>query len=560
MSAVVEKDILSLLNGVCKSIAVRYQISDVPGIEMEVPKNKAFGDLSTAIALKLASLAKCPAHLLASEMVSRFTELLPESGMRDSVKKVEVKGPGFINFFLTENCLLDVLGDILSRRDRFGSCDEGKGKRVQVEFVSANPTGALSVAHGRQAAVGDSLANILAFCGYDVEREYYINDEGIQIEALGRSVWARYRELSGLASDFPGNGYRGKYIYDMAGEMIQEQGDVLARSKDPVEYFSKYAVKKIMKGIKKDLKDFGVKFNVWFSQKSLTKSGDVTATVDLLEKKGYVYGKDGAVWFKSSEFGDDKDRVIMKSDGKFTYVTPDIAYHRNKYERGFDKIINIWGPDHHGYIPRIKAAVKALGYPEESLQVLIIQLATLYKGSEVVPMSTRAGEFITLREVMDEVGKDAARYFFVMRRTDSHLDFDLELAKKHSLENPVYYIQYAHTRACSILEFKKHRGMCGKPGFSSRVARLSEDDEIQIAKALGRFPETVRMCARCLDPQGLTVYLEDLAAKFHSYYNKYRVVTDDEALTSSRLLLVDCLGRVIATGLKLLGVSAPRKM
>jgi arginyl-tRNA synthetase len=424
-----------------------------------------------------------------------------------------------------------------------------------VEFVSANPTGPLTIAHGRQAAIGDSLANILSFIGYDVTREYYLNDEGTQMNILGNSVRMRYRTLLGKTEEFPKDHYNGAYIVDMAKDFRAKYGDEYADT-DDIAVFRQFGLEWLLKDIKEDLEAFGVKFDIWYSQKSLRESGRIEETIKFLKDKGHIFEEEGAVWFRSTALGDDKDRVIIKSDGSFTYLAPDIAYHRDKFSRGFESIIDIWGPDHHGYIPRMKAAVKALGHDESALSVLIVQLATLYKGGQVVSMSTRAGEFITLREVREEVGKDVSRFCFIMRRISSHLDFDLDAVKKESMENPVYYIQYAHARICSILKFAKEKKYQG----SFDPKRLKETEELELLRMLRNFPAIVAMSGKSLEPYVVLQYLQDLAGTFHSFYTKHRVVSDEEELTKARLALADCVRTVLANGLGLLGVSLPEEM
>jgi len=516
-------------------------------ILFDVPKEKRFGDLSVNIAMRLSrELKKAPFDIAGS-----IAQHIRKTG---SIQDVKVEKPGFINFYISNSGALDALRQIIGEGDSFGSSSAGKGKKAQIEFVSANPTGPLTVAHGRQAAIGDSLARILKFCGYEVIKEYYINDEGVQIQALANSVKARLMEALGEKSEFPENGYKGSYIYDIANR-IKEANPPEKIKKLPDEFYMQEAADTIMDSIKKDLEDFGVDFDVWYSQKSLAKSGNIEKTLEILKDKEFVYEKDGAVWFRSTDFGDDKDRVLIKNDGSYTYVTPDIAYHKEKFEQGFDRVINIWGPDHHGYIPRIKAACQALGFDKEKLSILIAQLVTLYRDGKPVRMSTREGEFVTLREIMDEVGRDAARFFFIMRNTDSHLDFDLGLAKAHTMDNPVYYIQYAHARISSIMDFSRNE----KPKLET-IGLLDKEQEMGLIKALMLYPNTIQAAANNLEPHILLAYLEDLAGLFHSYYNAYRVVTDDKPLTEARIALSYTIKKVLASGLNLLGVNAPESM
>jgi arginyl-tRNA synthetase len=438
--------------------------------------------------------------------------------------------------------------DVIDLGTEFGRSKEGKGKKVLVEFVSANPTGPLSVAHARQAAVGDALANILAYLGFDVKKEYYLNDEGNQINTLGKSVEMRLKELNGEKIEFPETFYQGDYIIDMAREIKENNIQVT----DFPEYSGNY----ILEIIKKELEDFHVRFDCWYSQKSLRESGKQQAALDHLRKTGYLYDEDGAVWFKSTAFGDDKDRVVIKSDGAFTYLAPDISYHRDKFERGFEWLINLWGPDHHGYIPRLKAAVMALGGKAESLSVVIVQLASIFRDGKVIEMSTRRGQYITLREVLDEVGVDASRYFFMMRRTSSHLNFDLEVAKKQTAENPVYYVQYAHARISSIL---RQAGVSGKPLLPASFA-LHEKEEQALLKKLWQFSYMLKVCLGTLDPYMMTVYLQETAESFHKFYDRHRVLGQEEACTQARIALIYGAKTVLAKGLDLLGVTAPEQM
>lgn len=524
--------------------------------ELEIPKEKSNGDIATSVAMKLCRIAKKPPLELAGLIKTRFESSIVSSPiLKDAVDRVEIKQPGFINIFLSRNYLCRTLLDIAKKKNNYGRSAVGRGMRLQVEFVSANPTGPLTIAHGRQAAIGDSLANILSFLGYKVTREYYLNDEGTQMDILGNSIRVRYVNLLGIDEEFPKDAYKGSYILDIAREFKKRYGRKFIKTKD-LKVFREFGLRWILNDIKNDLKDFGVKFNVWFSQKALRRSGKVEKAIEYLKSRGHIYEKDNAIWFKSTAFGDDKDRVVVKSDGSATYLAPDIAYHREKYKRGFKKIVDIWGPDHHGYVPRMKAAIKALGFLDDSLSVLIVQLATLYRNGQVVSMSTRAGEFVTLREVMDEVGKDVSRFCFLMRKISSHLDFDLDAVKKESMENPVYYIQYAHARIWSILECAHDKHLKAK--FNSSL--IKEEEEIDILRLLRQFPSIVVLSGKTQEPYVILQYLQDLASVFHSFYNKHRVIGDNPELTRSRLVLVDCVRIVLANGLRLLGVSLPRKM
>jgi len=553
---IIEKGLPSLIK---RSVNAVFKDLEIPRqdlkIELEIPKEKSHGDLATNIAMRLAKIAFREPLVLADLILGKMKTAIGFSKLKSIIGDMEVKPPGFINFFLKKEYLHEVLPEIERRKDDFGRSEIGCRIKLQIEFVSANPTGPLTVAHGRQAAIGDSLAKILEFLGYGVTKEYYINDEGVQMDTLANSIKARYLELSGKSADFPQDGYKGSYVVEIAKAFRNRYGDKFIGTQD-LKIFLEFGLKSILDEIKDDLGNFGVQFDVWYSQKALRGSGKIEKALSCLREKGLVYEKENAVWFKSQDFGDDKDRVIVKSDGNPTYLAPDIAYHLDKYRRGFDRIINIWGPDHHGYIPRIKAAVQALGFPGDSLTVLIVQLATLYRSGKVVSMSTRAGEFVTLREVMDEVGKDVARFCFIMRRISSHLDFDLDAVKKESMENPVYYIQYAHARIWSILE---HSGTI-KPSGRFDPDLLEEPEELDILRTLRQFPVTVALSGKALEPYIILQYLQNLAAEFHSFYTRHRVVSDDHNLTKARLVLVDCVRIVLANGLRLLGVSLPKKM
>ncbi len=558
----IENNIVAFLLRAVHSVSADLKINEVPQYllknssgELEIPKEKSHGDLSSNIALRIAKSFGQEPLAFANLIKDKLEQSFQSSIIKEALDRIEVKPPGFINFFLSKKYLGRVLLEIKREKHNYGRCGVGRGIKLQIEYTSANPTGPLTIAHGRQAAIGDSLANILEFVGYDVTREYYMNDEGTQMDILGNSIRVRYLELSGVKEEFPQDGYKGSYVMDIAKAFKKKHGRKYIKTKD-IRIFREFGSNWILKDIKHDLKDFGVDFDVWYSQKDLRRSGKVEKVIRLLKKKGYIYQKDNAVWFKSQALGDDKDRVVIKSDGSTTYLAPDIAYHLDKYRRGFKRIIDIWGPDHHGYVPRLKAAVKALGYKEESLSVLIVQLATLYRDGELISMSTRAGEFITLREVMDEVGHDVARFCFIMRRISSHLDFDLAIAKKESQENPVYYIQYAHARIWSILEHAKKMHLAGKLDLKLLV----EEEEIELLRVLRQFPKIVIMSASSLEPYIILQYLQDLATLFHSFYTKHRVVSDDLSLSKARLVLVDSARIVLANGLRLLGVSLPKKM
>jgi len=530
----------------------------ISAIEVEIPKDTTHGDYASNVAMVLASRVgkKLPPRKIAEVLIEHLDD-------RDNIlEKVEIAGPGFINFFIRENVWATLLKEIEEREDDYGTSGLGNGKKILVEFVSANPTGPLHIGHGRGAVVGDVLANILSASGYSVFREYYINDQGNQMNNLGSSVLARYLELLGETVEFPEAGYRGDYIRDLAGKMMEKDGDIHGKRdrEAAIQDFTEYAAGAILDEIKEDLRAFGVVFESYFSEKDLYKDGGVTGLLAELEAKGFIYHDGETLWFKTTDFGDEKDRVVIRKNGEPTYFAADIAYHRNKYERGFDSLIDIWGADHHGYIPRMLASIQALGYEKDSLKIILVQLVSLLREGKPVAMSTRAGEFVTLREVVDEVGRDAARYNFLMRRSDSHLDFDLDLAKKQSNENPVYYVQYAHARICSILRFGEERGYTIPAYGEADLSLLNLPEEIQLVKVITRFPELIEGAALSLEPHRLTFYLNDLASIFHSYYNKYKVISDDEKLSLARLFLVKAIRTVVSNALRLLGVTAPEKM
>ncbi|MBM4272340.1 MAG: arginine--tRNA ligase, partial [Deltaproteobacteria bacterium] len=478
------------------------------------------------------------------------------------LERIEIAGPGFLNFFIREDVWAAMLRDVDREGELYGALEMGSGKKIHIEFVSANPTGPLHVGHARGAVVGDVIANVFDAAGFSVFREYYINDTGNQMHTLGKSVFLRYLELLGERIDFPEGCYQGDYIRALARGMIERYGEQYrGRSEEEViPVFTGYAAGAIMNGIKEDLRAFGVVFDNYYSEKSLYENEGVANLLTELETKKFIYRDGETLWFKTTDFGDEKDRVVVRKNGDPTYFAADIAYHQSKYLRGYDTVIDIWGADHHGYMPRMAAGVQALGYGKDTLRIILVQLVSLLRDGKPVAMSTRAGEFVTLREVVDEVGKDAARYNFLMRRSDSHLDFDLELAKKQSNENPVYYVQYAHARICSILRNADERGY--------RVPRYDEIDpgmlalpeELSLIKTIIRFPEVVEGACVALEPHRITFYLNDLAALFHSYYNKHKVLSDEEELSRARLFLIKSILSVLRSALRLLGVSAPERM
>lgn len=530
--------------------------SQLPNIILEQPKEKVHGDYSTNIAMQLARIAKKAPRQIAEEIISHFEK------EQVSVEKIEIAGPGFINFFMNNQYLTKLIPTIIREGENYGKTDFGKGEKIQVEFVSANPTGDLHLGHARGAAVGDSLCNVLAAAGYDVTREYYINDAGNQINNLALSVEARYFQALGIEKEMPADGYHGQDIIEIGKTLAEQYGDkfVHMSEEERFEFFRNYGLNKEMDKLKKDLEDFRVKFDVWYSETSLYKTGKIDATIKVLKEKGQIYEKDGAIWLKTAALGDDKDRVLRKSDGSYTYFMPDIAYHKDKFERGFSKVINIWGADHHGYIPRMKAAMEALGFDRNALEVEIIQMVQLYKNGEKMKMSKRTGKAVTMRDLVEEVGLDATRYFFAMRSPDTHLDFDLDLAVSKSNENPVYYVQYAHARICSILRQSEKMGIT----FTAddlNLSLISEEKEIDLLKKLGEFPLAIIEAADKRAPHRITNYVHELASAFHSFYNAVKVL-DEENIeqTKVRLALIKAVQLTLKNALALIGVQAPEKM
>lgn len=527
-------------------------------VELETPKDSSHGDLTSPVAFRLARLGhEKPAFLAGEILLALEKRLEKKPAEREFVNRWEVAGGGFINFFLPSAGLAEILLEIHSQDEDFGNSDFGKGEKVLIEFVSANPTGPLTIAHGRQAAVGDALAKILKATGHVVTKEYYLNDAGRQMQLLGESVWARYQNLFGRDAKIPEEGYQGEYLKEIAGQLRNKKADSLLK-KEPAEVIpecSEFTAGEILKGIRADLAAIGVEFDSYFSEKSLTGQKKIEHAIGLLEKKNLVYEKDGALWFRSTNFGDDKDRVLRKQTGEYTYLAPDTAYHWMKFERGFTRLVNLWGPDHHGYVSRLKAACAGLGRPSDQVIIRIVQLTTLYRKGEPVRMSTRAGEFVTLRELLDEVGADVTRFFFLMRRIESHLDFDLDLAKAESEENPVYYLQYAHARISSILKFAKR-----KINPRTDLNLLAAPEEKELIKKLEAYPKVLIQATDSLEPYRVAEYLRELAAQFHKFYTVCRVVTEDEALTDARLLLVDGVRVVFRNGLAVLGISHPETM
>ena len=566
------------------------QASQIPSglgynIQVTPSKDPAQGDYASNIALMLAKSSGMPPRELAQLIVERIAAA-------GGIDRIEIAGPGFINFFVASGTSQSIVNRIVEQADSFGRSLLGQGGRIQVEFVSANPTGPLHVGHGRGAAYGATLANLLEFVGYEVQREYYVNDAGRQMHILGTSTWLRYLELCGESIEFPSNGYQGDYVWDIAATLHRENGERFRRpaaqvyadvfedapagdkekhidhlianahgllGEDDYGIVFDLALNTLVEVIRNDLHAFGVDFDCWFSERSLNDEGLIETAITRLQDNGHVYEQSGALWFRSTEFGDEKDRVVRRENGQTTYFASDIAYHMNKFERGFDKVINVWGADHHGYIARVKASLSALGYSADDLEIQLVQFANLFENGEKISMSTRSGEFVTLRQLREDVGQDAARFFYVMRKAEQHMDFDLDLAREQSSDNPVYYLQYAHARICSV-----HR-QCVEKGFEissaeANLARLDNAHEQALVKQLSLFPERVESAALRREPHLVVNYLRELANHFHSWYNAHQFIVDDVELRDARIALASAVGQVLRNGLKLMGVSAPEKM
>ncbi|MBI2870795.1 MAG: arginine--tRNA ligase [Candidatus Omnitrophica bacterium] len=529
-----------------------------PGGLLEIPKDRSHGDLTTSACLTGEGPSRTRGWAWAQEVEgSLHRSITGDASLSRSIEKVEAVRPGFINFFLKPSYLKSFLPHWIQSAGDLGPLQFGNGERVVIEFVSANPTGPLTIAHGRQAAVGDTLARLLQRAGFEVTKEYYLNDVGNQMRILGASLFSHYLEACGRPAQFPDDGYKGGYLRELAQELYRrEEGGWLDSEGAQLERFTDFAASKILQGIREDLEEFDVRFDVWFSEKKLHAGGAIAKVLDRLRQDGWLYEAEGALWLKSTRAGDDKDRVVRKSDGGLTYLAADIAYHQDKFARGFNRLINILGPDHHGYVPRLKASVESLGFSKDQLSVIIVQLTTLFRNGQPVRMSTREGEFVTLHELVREVGRDAARFFFLMRRSESPLDFDLELAKSQSQANPVYYLQYAHTRIASLGRFA---GALGEPAAGD-FDRLEAQEETELMRLLWQYPYLLVKCAELLAPHLVTVYLKDLAQAFHTFYDRHRVVSDDASLTRARLGLARAVQAVLKDGLGILGVTAPEKM
>jgi arginyl-tRNA synthetase len=532
------------------------ELSVMSEIVVEKPKEEKFGDFSTSLAMGLAKSERKKPYEIA-EILSRH--LLCNE---DNIASVKIAGPGFLNLTMKPAFFLKRLLKVAEQADRYGSSNVGQGKKVLLEFVSANPTGPLHVGHGRGAAVGDMLGRLLDKAGYNVSTEYYINDVGNQMNTLGRSTWSRYLELQDKGNAFPSDYYQGEYIKDIARDIYAQHGnEFLDKEEEQVlPFFREYARNSVLNGIKEDLSNFGVIFDQWFSEKKLYDQQLVDATVNWLRKEKHIYDKEGAVWLRSSALNDEKDRVLIKQSGEKTYFCSDIAYHKNKIDRGFEWIVDLWGADHHGYVPRMKSALQAMGYDENVFKVMLVQFVSLKRGGEKVSMSTRSGEFETLADVIKEVGIDATRFFFLMRSSDTHLDFDLELAKKESPENPVFYIQYAHARICSIFRIATEQGIKLLDSVDIDLSPLQNKEEFVMIKKILAFTEIVEKSAELLEVHRIAFYLQDLVGTFHRYYSRNRIVSEDKALSCARLFLMNCLRVTIRNGLSIMGVSAPERM
>ena len=531
-------------------------VAEPPEFVVEAPREKDHGDFASNLAMLLAR----PARMNPRQAAEILLRHLPSTGT--VIERTAIAGPGFINFYLHPAWVYGVLPVAVKMGDSYGRSDLGKGKRVQVEFVSANPTGLLHMGNARGAALGDSIASILDFAGYRVSREFYINDAGNQIENFGRSLEARYFQILGRDVPVPEEGYHGEDIADSARHFIARHGDrfLAAAPQERRSALVEFALAEKLAAIQRTLAGFGVRYDVWFSEQTLHQSGAVQDTIDDLRERGCLYENEDALWFRATAFGVDKDEVLVRSNGIPTYFASDIAYHRDKFQRGFEHVVDIWGADHHGHVPRMKGAVAALGYDPDALTVVIMQLVRLYRGGEIVRMSKRSGRFVTLEELLEEVGRDAARYFFVMRSADSHLDFDLDLARAESNDNPVYYIQYAHARICSILRQLAGQGGQLPGGGEIEPGLLLEEHEFALARKVADFPDEVAIAARGLAPQRIARYAHELAGLLHSFYNSHRVITADRPLTMARLALMDAVRITLKNALGLLGITAPEQM
>lgn len=528
--------------------------TEFPPLLLEPPKQREFGDLTTNVAMLWAKSANKPPRTIAELILKNLED--PDG----ILARKEIAGPGFLNFTFSPKFYYSQLRELA--QGNYDRIDLGRGERVQVEFASVNPTGPLHVGHGRVAVIGDVLARLHEATGFNVEREYYVNDAGNQMENLGLSIYARYRELFGEPVEFPENGYPGDYVKEIAAEVKQQHGDKYLNGNEEaaITFLREYGGESLLDTIRAQLREFGIKFDSFFSEKAMRERSEVAQAMDFLRRGGLVYSQDGAEWYKSTQFGDDKDRTVIKSDGELTYFASDIAYHRSKYERKFHKLINVWGADHHGYVARLKAAMQGFGYDPHVLKVVLVQMVQLTRKGEPVRMGKRTGEFVSLEEVLEEVGRDAARFFFLMRKSDSHLDFDLDLAKQQSSDNPVFYVQYAHARVASIFEQARKNGLELGDSRTVAVERLGLAEELELIRKMIQLNDVLEDSVRELEPHRVVFYLLDLAGEFHRYYNRHRVISEDTGLSCARLLLVANVQKTIRRGLEILGVDAPLKM
>ncbi len=550
--------IKAIINEALKSAQQKELISffDIPDYVIEVPKEKGHGDFASNVAMLMARQARMAPKVIAGIIVEEIAQ-----DKIEQLEKIEVAGTGFINFFFNNAWLFEIPNYVVQMGEKYGYNDY-LNLKVQVEFVSANPTGNLHMGNARGGAIGDTLANILQMAGYDVEREFYVNDAGNQIEIFGESLEARYLQLTGHDIKFPENGYAGQDVIQTVKNIIKEQGENLLKMDSPArrKLIVDYALQEKLTYIKKTLEDFGIEYDVWFKEQSLHDSGKIEEVIQWLAEQDFIYEHEGALWFKSTLYGDEKDEVIKRANGLTTYFAADIAYHKNKFERGFDWVINVWGADHHGHVARMKGAMQAIGYDPAKLDILLMQLVRLYRGGNIVRMSKRTGTTISLDELIEEVGKDAARFFFVMRSPESHLDFDMQLAKEKSQENPVYYVQYAHARICSIFRQAEAAGVKLVSLEHIDCTLLNSQEEIDLLRRIADFPDEIKIAARTLAPHRIARYVLDLAGLFHSFYNHHRVLNDDLSLQSARLLLMETTRITIKNALDILGVTAPQQM
>ncbi|WP_323705476.1 arginine--tRNA ligase [Mammaliicoccus sciuri] len=543
----------TLIEEIKASIIKSELVEAVPEIKIETPKDPANGDYSSNIAMVLTKLARKNPREIANQIVENLDT------NKANVKKVDIAGPGFINFYLDQQYLTEIIKTALTKGETFGQTEERKNESIIVEYVSANPTGDLHIGHARNAAVGDTLSNVLSAAGYDVTREYYINDAGKQIENLAHSIEARYNQALGLDAELPEDGYYGKDIIAIGKDLAEKHPEIKDEAEEErIKTFRKLGLDYEMEKLKQDLADFNIHFDNWFSETSLYETNKISAVLDKMTELGYTYEQDGATWLKTTEFGDDKDRVLIKQDGTYTYFLPDIAYHYDKVERGFDKLINLFGADHHGYINRLKASLETFGVDSKRLEIQIMQMVRLLQDGVEVKMSKRTGNAITLRDIMDEVGIDAARYFLTMRSPDTHFDFDMELAKKESQDNPVYYAQYAHARISSIIRQAEEKGITIDQNVD--LSLITHEKAFDLLKKIAEFEPTIVSAAESRSPHRITNYIQDLAAQFHKFYNAEKVLTDDAEKTKAHLALIEAARITLRNALALVGVSAPESM